>query len=98
MARRHQVGLFLLPFFGSEGNQPKPHFGLRFQGKYQEFKSRWRKRKTCITHSGVASSVVCIKVYCVNPSEDDRLSAIAKSLDQVIRWQAELDARIRELE
>jgi uncharacterized membrane protein len=30
--------------------------------------------------------------------EEDRLSAIAKTLDQVIRWQAELDARIRELE
>jgi uncharacterized membrane protein len=30
--------------------------------------------------------------------DEDRLSAIAKTLDQVIRWQAELDARIRELE
>lgn len=30
--------------------------------------------------------------------EEDRLSAIAKTLDQVIRWQAELDARIRDLE
>jgi hypothetical protein len=34
----------------------------------------------------------------VNPSENDRLAALAKSLDQVIQWQAELDSRIRALE
>ncbi len=34
----------------------------------------------------------------MNPSDNDRLAALQKSLDQVIQWQAELDARIRALE